>query len=150
MLGAQGKTGYSLPNPRGSKALDEVEEDGEAAQLRHTATTTPLSCSGLSASHPYANHCRAALGVGSTGSLIHQSLGRAQGPSCLGPSFQLLNLLEFVLRGFHFILVRGKVLILALLPPAVAFFPVNIQVVLERKKQLQLVGEESWPVVNDT
>lgn len=104
----------------------------------------------LSASHPYAEHCRAAPGMGSTGSLIHQSLGRAQGPSCLGPSFQVLNLLEFVLQCFHFILLQGKVLIPVVLSPAVAFFPVNIQVALERKKQLQLVGEESWPVGNDT
>lgn len=70
---------------RGSKALDEVEEDGEAAQSRHAATTTPLSCSALQdTAHPVppllpsANHCRAALGMGSSGSLIHQSLGRAQ------------------------------------------------------------------------
>lgn len=40
-----------------------------------------------------------------------------------GPSFQVLNPFEFILHCFHFILLQGKVLILIVLSPTVAFFP---------------------------
>lgn len=60
----------------------------------------------------------------------------AQGPSCLGPSFQALNLLEFALHCFHFISLQGKILIPVVLFLAVAFFTINIQALLERKNQL--------------
>lgn len=49
--------------------------------------------------------------------------GQDTGTNCSGPSFQVLNLFEFVLHCFHFIFLQGKVLILVVLSPAVAFFP---------------------------
>lgn len=89
---------------RGSKALDEVEEDGEAAWPCHGALPPvqpqppppshpqaflPPSPAGPSASCPYAELCkaacvRAALGSGSTGSLTHRSLGNNTRTQLLG------------------------------------------------------------------
>lgn len=99
---------------------------------------------GPSASCPYTELCkaacvRAALGSGSTGALIHQSLGNNTRTQLLGsvlPSFQALTPLEFALHCFHFIPLQRKVLILVILFLAVAFFAINIQALLERKKQL--------------
>lgn len=66
-----------------------------------------------------------------------------QGRSILGPSLQAPNLLEFAFHCFHFVPLQGKVFISVVLFLAVAFFPINTQVLLERKKQVQVVGEKS-------
>lgn len=72
--------------------------------------------------------------------LLDPSLVRAwettQRPSISHPSFQALNLLEFAFHCFRFVPSQGKVFISVVLFLAVAFFPINTQVLLERKKQV--------------
>lgn len=111
MLGAQGKlaTRFQI---QGILPLDEGEEDGEAAQLHHNhpfILLWPLSFPFL---------CQP-VQLWAWDPLDPSPIR----PSCLGPSFQVLNLLEFVLHCSHFILMQGKVLILAVFVASCGFFP---------------------------